>query len=198
MTIDYPHFEHAALTRFAPLAAAYCDLLDRAADLTAEILMQEVLRLLPQLYSGALALPPTGVLFDADAPENDDDDTAASGPDVSPDPDDGNVEEWMAALRRLAALLGPVDYYREVFDPYEPSSAPEVTGSLADDLREIHRELRRGLRKWQRGETGEALWEWRFGFEYHWGEHLTGALRAIHVRCSTYDLPWPPMTPGSA
>jgi hypothetical protein len=35
------------------------------------------------------------------------------------------------------------------------------------------------------------LWEWRFNFQIHWGEHLTGALRALYSLSSTYELDWP-------
>jgi Domain of unknown function (DUF5063) len=198
MHLDYPHFEHPALTRFAPLAAAYCELLDNAAAHTAESLLQTAHSLLPQLYVAALALPPTGVLFKI---EEDDTSTADEDdltPLDAPDPDRGESDEWIAAYRALSAQLGAHNLYREIFDPYEPQSEPEVTASLADDLRDIHRDLLSGLRKWFRGESGEALWEWRFGFESHWGEHATGALRALHVRCSTYELPWPAPLDGAA
>ena len=72
--------------------------------------------------------------------------------------------------------------------------SPEVTGSLADDIADVYRDLRTGLRKWQRGESGGALWEWRFNFEAHWGQHADDALRAIHSLSAWHDHPWPPVS----
>jgi hypothetical protein len=27
---------------------------------------------------------------------------------------------------------------------------------------------------------GEAVWEWKFNMQIHWGHHVVGALRPIH------------------
>ncbi|HNC43525.1 MAG TPA: DUF5063 domain-containing protein [Acidobacteriota bacterium] len=34
----------------------------------------------------------------------------------------------------------------------------------------------------------EAAWEWRFLFEIHWGQHLTGAQRALHWYFTRVDI----------
>ena len=80
------------------------------------------------------------------------------------------------------------DGYWEVFDPYE-EGAP-VGGSLSDDLLDVYGDLRRGLALWEQGgvtKRGElriaAIWEWRFQFEIHWGDHAIDALRALHRAC---------------
>jgi hypothetical protein len=78
-----------------------------------------------------------------------------------------------------------------VFDPYDPPDESEIVGNLADDLVEVYLELRSGLRKWERGDSGGALWEWRFGLESHWGRHVTSALGAINALASAHDLDWP-------
>jgi hypothetical protein len=194
MPIHHPDYTHPALEAFAPLARAFCQHLDDLSALVPEAFLGSAHVLLPQLYAAALALPPTGVLFDPGTDEEDDDAPLAHEPDL----DRGSHEEWTARFHVLQGLIGDHDFYREIFDPYAPHSDTEVMGSLADDLLDIYRDLRSGLRKWDRGETGEALWEWRFNFEIHWGEHVTGALRALHVRASTHNLPWPASGTGAA
>jgi Domain of unknown function (DUF5063) len=141
-------------------------------------------------------LPPTDILFSEENTEDADD--AGEDPMPSSDPDHGEHEEWSQLYASLGALIGERNYYREIFDPFEPLTETEVTGALADDFADIYRDVRAGLRKWQRGESGEALWEWRFNLESHWGEHLTGALRALYVLSSTYNLGWPGLQPGAA
>lgn len=200
LDLDYPHYQHSALTRFSTLATAYCALFERPSAVSGQNLLRQILVLLPQLYAAALALPSPHVLFDKpESPSSGVDEEAPTHPlEEPPDPDREFLETHVAAHYALARYLGGLDSYREIYDPYGPDSDEEVRGSLIDDLSDIHRELLSGLRKWTRGETGAALWEWRFGFEIHWGEHATGALRALHARCSTYDLPWPTADDGSA
>lgn len=79
--------------------------------------------------------------------------------------------------------FGAKDDYYEVFDPYvldEP-----VGGSMSDDLLDVYRDVRRGLTLWVASHTTEAIWEWRFSFDAHWGDHAVDALRALHRACNT-------------
>jgi hypothetical protein len=190
MNLDHPDYRHPALERFAPLAAAYCAFIERHADFAADALLQEAHRHLAGLYAAGLALPSTDVLFDEDDETIEDDECETPPFDGPPDPDRFPSDEWMTLFRELGAQIGPANSYREIFDPYEPvdaEDAEEVTGSLADDLADVYADLRTGLLKWERGESGEALWEWRFGLDHHWGEHATGAMRALWARSAWHD-----------
>lgn len=69
--------------------------------------------------------------------------------------------------------------YSVMFDPYEFDSAP-VTGSLADDAADVYRDLKGGLTVIAEGGALEnAVSEWRFGFDHHWGRHAADALHAL-------------------
>lgn len=186
---DYPHCDDPALESFATVAQEFCDLVDRRAVVSRDELLLGVHRLLPLLYVRALALPSTDVLFDTSS--EDDDEQPGETVLVDANADRRSHDEWSMLMRELAAIIGPDRYYREVFDPYEPPEEGEVTANLADDIADIYADLRDGLAKWARGESGEALWAWRLGFEGHWGEHATGALRALWARAAWHDLPWP-------
>ena len=75
----------------------------------------------------------------------------------------------------------PIHHYGEVFDPLiVPPEAP-VIGSIADDIGDIYRDVVSGLRAYQSGNRVGAGWDWSFLFAYHWGEHATGAIRALHA-----------------
>jgi Domain of unknown function (DUF5063) len=100
---------------------------------------------------------------------------------------------WRPLYSSLTIKLGAVwNQYREVFDPYDESIDKVVTGSLADDLSDIYVDLRQGEDFWSHGLFDEAVWQWRFGFESHWGEHATSALRAIRTLSASHDLRFPP------
>jgi len=185
---DYPHCDHPALAVFATVAKEFCDIVDRHAVVPREEFLLNIHRLLPLLYARALALPSTDVLYDLSSESEEPPDELEP---VAPDLDRRSHDEWSTLMRQLAATFGPERYYREVFDPYEPPEEGEVRADLADDIADIYADLRQGLAKWSRGESGEALWAWRIGFEVHWGEHATGALRALWARAAWHDLPWP-------
>ncbi|NGN67237.1 DUF5063 domain-containing protein [Streptomyces sp. A7024] len=101
-------------------------------------------------------------------------------PDTGPEPD---VDELRA---RFAEMLDPVDVYSEVFDPYEPRSAP-VACRISDDIADILTDLRHGMAHYSAGRVSEALWWWQFSYLSNWGPTASACLRAlqslvVHVR----------------
>jgi hypothetical protein len=60
-------------------------------------------------------------------------------------------------------------------------------GDLADDLVHIYRHLAAGLRLHELGKVDDALWEWGFNFQAHWGEHASSAIRALHCYLAQED-----------
>ncbi|MET9117223.1 DUF5063 domain-containing protein [Streptomyces longwoodensis] len=101
-------------------------------------------------------------------------------PDAGPDTDMDELRE------NLVRLLEPVDVYSEVFDPYEPRTAP-VPARISDDLADVISDLRHGMAHYRAGRTTEALWWWQFSYFSNWGPTASAVLRAlqsvlIHVR----------------
>jgi hypothetical protein len=93
-------------------------------------------------------------------------------PDPGPDPD---LDEMR---HRLAVLLGGVDAYTEVFDPYV--DPPELVSNLvSDDLTSIASSLAHGLRHHKAGRVHEALWWWQFSYVASWGSEASATLRAL-------------------
>lgn len=64
-----------------------------------------------------------------------------------------------------------------MFNPW--SDDEPVHAELSDCLADIYKELREGLAAIDAGRRDEAVWDWRFGWEYHWGRHAWEALAAI-------------------
>ncbi|MDE0776010.1 DUF5063 domain-containing protein [Nocardioides sp.] len=91
-------------------------------------------------------------------------------PDVGPEAD---VDELRL---RLAEMLGNLDTYSFVFDPYVPEV---VAGNLSDDLASIATDLENGLRHFRRGNVREALWWWQFSYVSSWGNLAGAALNAL-------------------
>ena len=101
------------------------------------------------------------------------------------EPDAGAEPDIDRLRNTLHELLGPVDDYVEVFDPY---AGPEVMGArLSDDLSQITSDLLHGLAHHAAGRPLEALWWWQFSYLSTWGQAASAALRALqslvaHVR----------------
>ncbi|WP_300678861.1 DUF5063 domain-containing protein [Nocardioides sp.] len=91
-------------------------------------------------------------------------------PDVGPEVDVDEVR------MRLADLLGDLDTYSFVFDPY----APEIVESqLSDDITSIGADLENGLRHYRNGDVAEALWWWQYSYVNNWGNLAGAALNAL-------------------
>ena len=91
-------------------------------------------------------------------------------PDVGPEPD-------LDGLRlRLAEILGEVDTYSFVFDPYVPEV---VESQLSDDIVSISTDLENGMRHYNAGNIAEALWWWQFSYVSSWGNLAGAALNAL-------------------
>ncbi|MEQ6902211.1 DUF5063 domain-containing protein [Nocardioides sp. YIM 152588] len=91
-------------------------------------------------------------------------------PDDGPDPDPDDLR------MQLAGILGNVDTYSYVFDPYQPEL---VEGQLSDDLASIAADLEVGLRHHAAGDVEEALWWWQFSYVSSWGALAGAAMKAL-------------------
>jgi hypothetical protein len=98
-------------------------------------------------------------------------------PDVGPDADLDDLR------MRLADLLGNLDTYSYVFDPYDPDV---VASQLSDDLAGIVSDLEIGMRHYRAGDVEEALWWWQFSYVSSWGT-LAGAAQKAMISVIAHD-----------
>lgn len=151
------------VARFVSAASAYCGFIERAAGLEITQRILEARESVAHLYAAGCGLPmvepPDG--FDA---EN----------DVT------RPEDWPGFDRH--------EFYWEVFNVYgDGETEGIVAGDLSDDLLDIYFDVRRGLRLWaSEAPRAAAIWEWRFGFDAHWGNHAVNALRALQRAANPY------------
>ena len=69
--------------------------------------------------------------------------------------------------------------YWEVFNPYIDENP--VCSDLIDDLTDIAIDLKKGMKEYESGRYGNAIFEWKLLFNNHWGQHIVDALRALHT-----------------
>ena len=91
-------------------------------------------------------------------------------------PDDGADPDFDDLRMQLSALLGDLDTYSYVFDPYSPDV---VEGQLSDDVASIVADLEVGLRHHDAGDVEEALWWWQFSYVSSWGALAASLMKAL-------------------
>jgi hypothetical protein len=126
------------------------------------------LRRLVALYAAALELPQPW----------------SEGVAHTSEPAPAAVHRLHAVRTRAAAIA--LQHYGEIFGPLVPCDEP-VVGDLADDLVDIYRDVSGGLAFHDAGCTDDAIWQWGFHFQTHWGKHASSAIRALHCYLSQED-----------
>jgi hypothetical protein len=163
-----------AVKRFGLVAERFCTLVDAAATVDRTEFLVQVYRLLPELMAEAIRLP----LIESD--DDMDDDQLMSWKPLSAGARTDH-EEWAQLYGALKEKLGDWNLYWQVFDPTTDKEA--IYGSLADDIADIYRALKDGIRLMENGEAQaeDVIFAWRFNFYVHWGKHAIDALKTIHV-----------------
>jgi hypothetical protein len=156
---------------FANTAIKYCELIEKHSELDREKFLVEVNEILGLMYQQAISLPSVDI-------ENINED------------EEGEVvgnEEWKRLFLSLQNKLEDWVYYFDVFNPNNLEETEPVCSDLADDLADIYRDIKSGLRYWLKSTPDNqilAVWQWRFSFWSHSGQHITGAIRSIFWRLS--------------
>lgn len=158
---------------FKKAADSFCPLLEEEPAESDQWLM-DVLAATAGVYASGHALPDLGLPGDA----------LEDALDV-PDQLDVTHEEWKRVYNLVHNVLGDQTGYWAYFDPSEPPNSHEeaVFGNLADDLADIYRDIKPGLRAWETGVDAylaSIVFDWKLGFGSHWGLHAVGAMRALH------------------
>lgn len=143
-------------------ARAYSAAIDGRREMDLERFLVAVHRAVSALYAAVLALP-----------------------DIEPSdteyPDRWSHDEWWALYHDLKDQLGPIDRYREIFNPYEDESKPPVVGSLADAIADVYGSVVRAVRVADVGTLADAAFELQLEFEIKAGHYAVDALRAIQA-----------------
>lgn len=152
-----------AISRFARVARQYCRLVENAERHSLQGRVKKFEVILGRLCSAAVQLP-----------------------HVEPRTE-RTAQKFRAELAHWPGF-GRFDQYWEVFDPYQTDNL--VSASLSDDLLDVYVDLQRGFLLFDRGTADsvtDAVWDWRFGFLFHWGDHAVDALRALHRATKALD-----------
>ncbi len=151
----------ARVAAFVAEARRFTAFVERAASLSTEARLLAARRRFVALYAVAIALlADRDFSVDESEPEAPEEERA-----VAPSTD-----------------FGRADWYFQS-DPYVEGT-PAI-GSLEDDVADVYRDLHEGLRLWDAGAPTRALFLWKILFDVHWGDHVAGAIHALHWALGT-------------
>ena len=141
------------IKEFYDLAKAFCCFISEN-QITIDCI-PSLMEQLMKLYISAMNLPNT-------SPEEDFDDTACCA-------------EYLPII--ISDEIP--QFYWEVFDPFDQEDA--LCADIADDLSDIAADLLSGIREFEAGRINDAVFDWKFDLDTHWGNHLVDVLRALHA-----------------
>ena len=98
-------------------------------------------------------------------------------PNAEPETIDLSSDTSEPIVIKISKMISP--FYWEIFDPYVKEEP--VCGELRDDLSEIAEDLMEGMKEYDKGRIGNAVFAWKDGFKTHWGQHVVDALKALHA-----------------
>jgi len=152
---------------FINAARKFVDLLESEC-LNQEIFYQNAHKALSELYRTALEIETVVLIY--------------SGPESEFNEID--TDKIRETNRNLISNLGKDCFYWEVFDPAHDKEKEPTQGWLVDDFADIYADLKVELTKIDKIGTDEAIedaiWQLKFGFNHHWGNHCIDAMRALH------------------
>jgi Domain of unknown function (DUF5063) len=71
-------------------------------------------------------------------------------------------------------------YYRTVSNSDPTNTDEPGMGDVGDDLMDTYKDIKAGSLLYHQGLVAEALWYWSYLHRVHWGQHVLGALSALH------------------
>lgn len=95
-----------------------------------------------------------------------------------------DTDKFFDLLNKLTTFLGIHDIYLSNFDPYPDDEDKEIMSmSLSCDIAEIYEDIKTNLNVWKFGniyDKQEMIYQFKWDWENHTGDHWTFAVRAIH------------------
>jgi hypothetical protein len=158
-------FKAKQFSNFLNAAKDYCNFIETEGSLPESEFLRMTQAHLLTVYSLARQLPSVNLQVNKDF--------------------EGHIDdEQMKALLRFISERVPFSYYWSVPNPVDMKNLAECgTGDLIDDLGDIYKDLKCALLVFEVDDIAakeNAIWQFKFDFEYHWGEHCIEALSAIH------------------
>lgn len=103
-----------------------------------------------------------------------------SAPETEPDEfGDAPRQDVQPMLSAISDAFPSIGLYADV-DPTGDFTQEMWTGDAIDDLSDIARDLADVIWYFEKRRPETAIWDFRFGYQSHWGRHLHDVRRYLH------------------
>lgn len=164
-------YDDSNVAAFRDDALAYCTFIDAWRSGPVAAPYSTLLRLLSSLAKSGVALPQGGGVSDAEDVERID------------------HEQWSIIAGEIGDVTADA-IQALLIEHADDEESLTRAAMLWDDLADIYRDLRHGLDRYAFGDADHitnAIWQWRFNYQFHWGAHLFRALATVHeIRFQLY------------
>jgi hypothetical protein len=150
---------------FVRKAKGFVDLLgENQIDERADFL-EELLTIMPALYSAFLTIPANEPLFEGSNEKF------------------VTEEDWSKVFQNISGILGSQNEYIDVPEEDEYDRLELISRSLAEDITDVYQDIKDFLSLFRNGNEevmNDALWECRQNFQNYWGSRLLRASYHLH------------------
>jgi hypothetical protein len=157
---------------FQVAAENYCAYLENLNNRDRIDFAIELRKLLADLYSSALQLPKVDLIIDSNYEDQKLRET---------------IKKRSGKIGLIASdILGDAQFYRKAHLPSDQNTEQLSHGFLVDDIQDIYIDIKEPLEFININSdeaVQQALWDFEFGRQSHWGEHCVSALHYIHYLC---------------
>ncbi len=158
------------VTEFIKACEDYCEVIENFNKYSVKDFLYNVQKTLVRYYSAGFDLP--------DCCGSDGNTT------ISTEYTKRDVNEFFKLSNELLQFLDDHNIYWSNFNPYPEVNDKETSShSLANDLSEIYEDIKLNIYVFKNGnlyDKQEMLWQFKFDWRGHTGDHWTFAVRAIH------------------
>lgn len=163
-------FKAKEITEFIEACENYCLVIENYSKYSVKDFLYYVQKTLVKYYSKGFDLP--------DCCGNDDDTK------INAELTKRDINAFFKQSNELGNFLGAHNAYWSNFDPFPDDEDKETTlSSLSNDIAEIYEDIKTNLTAFEKGniyDKQQALWQFKFDWYGHTGDHWTFAVRAIH------------------
>ena len=177
---DEEELRSQTILEFVKACENYCEIFENFTVYGVKDFLFEIQKSLTDCYYKALFLP--------ESCRSDRNDLSAHDIKMSKDKINFHIR-----FNELIKFFGKHDMYWSNFDPYPDEGEEKETydHSLALDLAEIYEDIKSNLIVFKTGnlyDKQDTLWQWKFDWRGHTGDHTTFAFRAIHWKLQDLEF----------
>ena len=151
--------------KFVRSSQNFANWLEEEADIDSKSFIISGLRIMPELYSQMISIPPFDPVFNETSEKF------------------VTEEDWAGVYQKVANSLGVLNDYDDIAQKTEYDRSELVCRKISEDISDIYQDIRDFLEIFRNSPEeimNDGLWECRSNFESSWGGKVLRVSKAMH------------------